>query len=158
MRIGHGYDVHRYVENRKLILGGVEIPYKFGLLGHSDADVLVHAIIDSLIGALCLGDIGKLFPDTDIKYKNIDSLILLKHVNNIIIEKNYEIINIDSTIVIQEPKLSSYIHNIRKNIADTCKININDINVKAKTEENLGFTGALQGVAAHAVVLINNKN
>lgn len=158
MRIGHGYDVHRYVENRKLILGGVEIPYKFGLLGHSDADVLVHAIIDSLIGALCLGDIGKLFPDTDIKYKNIDSLILLKHVNNIIIEKKYEIINIDSTIVIQEPKLSSYIHNIRKNIADTCKININDINVKAKTEENLGFTGALQGVAAHAVVLINNKN
>lgn len=158
MRIGHGYDVHRYVENRKLILGGVEIPYKFGLLGHSDADVLVHAIIDSLIGALCLGDIGKLFPDTDIKYKNIDSLILLKHVNNIIIEKNYEIINIDSTIVIQEPKLSSYIHNIRKNIADTCKININDINVKAKTEESLGFTGALQGVAAHAVVLINNKN
>lgn len=158
MRIGHGYDVHRYVENRKLILGGVEIPYKFGLLGHSDADVLVHAIIDSLIGALCLGDIGKLFPDTDIKYKNIDSLILLKHVNNIIIEKNYEIINIDSTIIIQEPKLSSYIHNIRKNIADTCKININDINVKAKTEENLGFTGALQGVAAHAVVLINNKN
>ena len=158
MRIGHGYDVHRYVENRKLILGGVEIPYKFGLLGHSDADVLVHAIIDSLIGALCLGDIGKLFPDTDIKYKNIDSLILLKHVNNIIIEKNYEIINIDSTIVIQEPKLSSYINNIRKNIADTCKININDINVKAKTEENLGFTGALQGVAAHAVVLINNKN
>ena len=149
MRIGHGYDVHRYVENRKLILGGVEIPYKFGLLGHSDADVLVHAIIDSLIGALCLGDIGKLFPDTDIKYKNIDSLILLKHVNNIII---------DSTIVIQEPKLSSYINNIRKNIADTCKININDINVKAKTEENLGFTGALQGVAAHAVVLINNKN
>ncbi|MBQ3093106.1 MAG: 2-C-methyl-D-erythritol 2,4-cyclodiphosphate synthase [Clostridia bacterium] len=158
MRIGHGYDVHRYVENRKLILGGVEIPYKFGLLGHSDADVLVHAIIDSLIGALCLGDIGKLFPDTDIKYKNIDSLILLKHVNNIIIEKKYEIINIDSTIVIQEPKLSSYINNIRKNIADTCKININDINVKAKTEENLGFTGALQGVAAHAVVLINNKN
>lgn len=158
MRIGHGYDVHRYVENRKLILGGVEIPYKFGLLGHSDADVLVHAIIDSLIGALCLGDIGKLFPDTDIKYKNINSLILLKHVNNIITEKNYEIINIDSTIIIQEPKLSSYIHNIRKNIADTCKININDINVKAKTEENLGFTGALQGVAAHAVVLINNKN
>ena len=158
MRIGHGYDVHRYVENRKLILGGVEIPYKFGLLGHSDADVLVHAIIDSLIGALCLGDIGKLFPDTDIKYKNIDSLILLKHVNNIIIEKNYEIINIDSTIVIQEPKLSGYIHNIRKNIADTCKININDVNVKAKTEENLGFTGVLQGVAAHAVVLINNKN
>ena len=158
MRIGHGYDVHRYVGNRKLILGGVEIPYKFGLLGHSDADVLVHAIIDSLIGALCLGDIGKLFPDTDIKYKNIDSLILLKHVNNIIIEKNYEIINIDSTIIIQEPKLSSYINNIRKNIADTCKININDINVKAKTEENLGFTGALQGVAAHAVVLINNKN
>ena len=158
MRIGHGYDVHRYVENRKLILGGVEIPYKFGLLGHSDADVLVHAIIDSLLGALCLGDIGKLFPDNNIKYKNIDSLILLKHVNNIIIEKNYEIINIDSTIIIQEPKLSSYINNMRENIADTCEININNINIKATTEEKLGFTGALQGVAAHAVVLINKKN
>ncbi len=158
MRIGHGYDVHRYVENRKLILGGVEIPYKFGLLGHSDADVLVHAIIDALLGALCLGDIGKLFPDNNIKYKNIDSLILLKHVNNIIIEKNYEIINIDSTIIIQEPKLSSYINNMRENIADTCEININNINIKATTEEKLGFTGALQGVAAHAVVLINKKN
>lgn len=158
MRIGHGYDVHRYVENRKLVLGGVEIPYKFGLLGHSDADVLVHAIIDALLGALCLGDIGKLFPDNNIKYKNIDSLILLKHVNNIITEKNYEIINIDSTIIIQEPKLSSYINNMRENIADTCEININNINIKATTEEKLGFTGALQGVAAHAVVLINKKN
>jgi len=158
MRIGHGYDVHRYVENRKLILGGVEIPYKFGLLGHSDADVLVHAIIDALLGALCLGDIGKLFPDNNIKYKNIESLVLLKHVNNIITEKNYEIINIDSTIIIQEPKLSSYINNMRENIADTCEININNINIKATTEEKLGFTGALQGVAAHAVVLINKKN
>lgn len=155
MRIGHGYDVHKLVENRKLILGGVEIPYEKGLLGHSDADVLVHAITDSLLGACCLGDIGKLFPDNDETYKNIDSLVLLKKVVNILNEHNYTISNIDSTIVAQAPKLASYIVQMRKNISKVCNIDISQISVKATTEEKLGFTGALLGISATSVCLIN---
>lgn len=154
MRIGHGYDVHKIDINRKLILGGVEIKCGFGLLGHSDADVLTHAIIDALLGAACLGDIGNLFPDTDLKYKNISSLKLLKQVCQIISKKNFKIVNIDSTIIAQEPKLSSYILDMRKSISKICNINLEDINIKATTEERLGFTGNLQGISAHAVCLI----
>lgn len=155
MRIGHGYDVHKFAENRKLILGGVEIPYEKGLLGHSDADVLVHAIMDSLLGACCLGDIGKLFPDTNNDYKDIDSLILLKKVVGILNENNYSIENIDSTIVAQAPKLEPYIMKMRENISRVCNIDISQISVKATTEEKLGFTGALLGISATSVCLIN---
>lgn len=155
MRIGHGYDVHRLVEGRNLILGGVNISHDLGLLGHSDADVLVHAIIDSLLGAAALGDIGVLFPDTDEKYKNADSIELLKKVCRILEEKSFKIVNIDSTIIAQKPKLKEHICKMRENIANACNIDINCVNVKATTEENLGFTGRKEGIAAHAVSLIN---
>ena len=155
MRIGHGYDVHKLVEGRKLILGGVEIPFELGLLGHSDADVLLHAICDALLGAAALGDIGKHFPDTDEKYSNIDSRILLRNVLNLLEEKGYNIVNIDATVIAQKPKLKDYIEAMRQNIANDCKVPLDAINVKATTEENLGFTGALEGISAHAVCLIN---
>ncbi len=153
MRVGHGYDVHRLVKGRDLILGGVKIEYDLGLLGHSDADVLVHAIMDALLGAACLGDIGKLFPDTDERYKGANSLELLREVNNRIKQEGYKIGNIDSTIIAQSPKLSDYIIDMRKNIANACDININQVSVKATTEENLGFTGNHQGISAHAIVI-----
>lgn len=155
MRIGHGYDVHKLTENRKLILGGVDIPYEKGLLGHSDADVLLHAISDSLLGAAALGDIGKHFPDTDEKYKGADSILLLKEVCRLLYEKGYTIENIDSTIIAQAPKLKPYIEQMRKNIAEACNISVEQINVKATTEEKLGFTGNGEGISAHAVCLIN---
>ena len=156
MRIGHGYDVHRLVENRKLIIGGVNIPYERGLLGHSDADVLIHAIMDALLGAAALGDIGKMFPDNDTAYKDADSAELLRLVNERILFAGYKIENIDSTVVAQAPKLSGYIQSMREKIAFVLKISVEQINVKATTEEHLGFTGAGEGIAAHAVVLINN--
>ena len=155
MRIGHGYDVHRLCEGRKLILGGVEIPYEKGLLGHSDADVLVHAIMDSLLGALALGDIGKLFPDNDEKYKGADSMKLLEKVVEIIRKQGYEICNIDSTICAQKPKLAGFINQMRENISDVCGCDISQISVKATTEEKLGFTGEGLGISATAVCLLN---
>lgn len=155
MRIGHGYDVHRLTENRKLILGGVNIPYEKGLLGHSDADVLLHAISDALLGASALGDIGTHFPDTDEKYKGADSLMLLKEVCRLLSEKGYKIENIDSTVIAQAPKLKPYIEQMRKNIANACAITTEQVNVKATTEEKLGFTGSGEGISAHAVCLIN---
>ncbi len=154
MRIGHGYDVHKLVENRKLILGGVEIPHNLGLLGHSDADVLIHAIMDSIIGALCLGDIGKIFPDNDDKYKGISSLILLERVYCIMREKGYKIGNIDCTIVAQKPKLLPYIEEMRINISETLNIPKENLNIKATTEEKLGFTGKMLGISAHSVCTI----
>lgn len=154
MRIGHGYDVHKFAENRKLILGGTEIPYVFGLLGHSDADVLVHAVMDSLLGAAALGDIGKHFPDTDEKYKGADSIALLREVCRILAENGYKIGNIDSTVIAQKPKLKDYILSMRENIASACNIDISQVSVKATTEENLGFTGRLEGISAHAVCII----
>ncbi len=154
MRIGNGYDVHRLVENRELILGGVKIPFEKGLLGHSDADVLVHAVMDALLGAACLGDIGGLFPDTDMKFKNADSLELLKIVCQKLRDNNYAIMNIDSIIVAQRPKLKDYIRKMSENIADACNISADMVNVKATTEEKLGFTGAQQGISAYAVCLI----
>lgn len=154
MRIGHGYDVHRLVEDRKLILGGVEIPYKKGLLGHSDADVLLHAISDALLGAAALGDIGKHFPDTNPEYKGVDSRKLLRHVVNLINEKGYTVGNIDCTVIAQRPKLKDYIEDMRKNIADDCKVELSCVNVKATTEENLGFTGDGSGISAHAVCIL----
>jgi 2-C-methyl-D-erythritol 2,4-cyclodiphosphate synthase len=156
-RIGHGYDVHRLVENRKLIIGGVEIPYDKGLLGHSDADVLLHAICDALLGAAALGDIGKHFPDTDEKYKNVDSRLLLKKVCELISEKGYRISNIDATVVMQKPKMSPFIENMKSNIAADCNVSIDCINIKATTEEKLGFTGDGSGVSAHAVCLIYSE-
>lgn len=155
MRIGHGYDVHKFAENRKLILGGIEIPYEFGLLGHSDADVLVHAIMDSLLGAAALGDIGKLFPDTDEAYKGADSMLLLKEVCRVLSDNGYKIVNIDSTVIAQKPKLKPYIDTMRENIASVCNIDVYCVSVKATTEEKLGFTGRLEGVSAHAVCLID---
>ncbi len=155
MRIGHGYDVHKFAENRRLILGGVDIPFAKGLLGHSDADVLVHAIMDSLLGAAALGDIGKLFPDTDEAYSGADSILLLKKVCSVLSENGYKIVNIDSTVIAQKPKLKDYIDDMRKNIADACGIDISSVSVKATTEERLGFTGRLEGISAHAVCLID---
>lgn len=155
MRIGHGYDVHKLVRGRKLILGGVEIKHDFGLLGHSDADVLVHAIMDSLIGAMGLGDIGHFFPDTDAKYKNISSLKLLEYVVDILGRENYKILNIDSTIIAQVPKISPFIEEMKDNISKICKVSVKNINVKATTEEKLGFTGRKEGISAHAVCLIS---
>lgn len=154
MRIGMGYDVHKLVENRKLILGGVEIEYEKGLLGHSDADVLVHAIMDALLGAASLGDIGKHFPDTDPKYKGADSIELLSHVGKLIDENNMLIGNIDATVIAQRPKLAPYIENMRNNIANALNIDINQINVKATTEEGLGFTGDGSGISAQAICLL----
>lgn len=153
-RIGHGYDVHRLTEGRKLILGGVDIPYEKGLLGHSDADVLVHAIMDSILGALALGDIGKLFPDNDSAYKDADSIKLLEKVISIAKEKGFTVGNIDSTILCQAPKLAGYINNMRENIAKACNTDIENISVKATTEEKLGFTGSGEGIAAHAVCIM----
>lgn len=158
MRIGHGYDVHRLTENRKLILGGVSIPYEKGLLGHSDADVLVHAVMDSLLGALALGDIGKHFPDTDPKYKGADSIELLKHVTGLINEQGYTLGNLDATVIAQAPKLAPYIEQVRKNIADAIGCDISQVNVKATTEEKLGFTGDGSGISAHCVALLTEKD
>lgn len=157
IRIGNGYDVHKLVENRELIIGGVLIPYEKGLLGHSDADVLVHAIIDSLLGATKKGDIGKLFPDNDNNFKDICSLELLKKVYNILKEDGYEIINIDSTIIAQAPKMRPYIDKMEETIAICLNIEKSQINVKATTEEGLGFTGALEGISANAVCLVSKK-
>lgn len=154
MRIGHGYDVHKLVENRKLILGGVDIPYEKGLLGHSDADVLLHAISDALLGAAALGDIGKHFPDTDIAFKNADSRVLLRQVVELIKQKGYKIGNIDCTVIAQKPKLKDYIETMRVNIAADCNIDVLCVNVKATTEEGLGFTGDGSGISAHAVCII----
>lgn len=154
MRIGQGYDVHKLVQGRKLILGGVEIPHNVGLLGHSDADVLLHAIMDSLLGASALGDIGKLFPDTDERYKGADSLALLKEVVRVLGEKGYKIVNIDSTVIAQSPKLKDYIVKMRENIACACNIDVDRVSVKATTEEHLGFTGRKEGISAHSVCLI----
>ena len=154
MRIGNGYDVHRFAENRDLFLGGVKIPYELGLLGHSDADVLIHAIMDALLGAAALGDIGKLFPDTDERFKGADSLLLLKEVCVVLGAKGYKIVNIDSIVIAQKPKLAPYIEQMRKNIADACKIDISQVSVKATTEEKLGFTGRLEGISSYAVCLI----
>ena len=153
-RIGHGYDVHKLTENRKLILGGVDIPYEKGLLGHSDADVLVHAVCDALLGAVALGDIGKHFPDTDMKYKNADSLILLSEVCRLVRDKGYDISNIDSTVIAQRPKLAPFIQQMRENIAAACQTEVDKINVKATTEEGLSFTGEGLGISSHAVALI----
>lgn len=155
MRIGTGYDVHKLVEGRKLILGGVEIQYEKGLLGHSDADVIVHAIMDALLGALALGDIGKHFPDTDPAYEGASSIELLKHVGAMIEEKNYVIENIDSTIIAQRPKLLPYIDQMRRNVADALKIDVDRVNIKATTEEHLGFTGRGEGISAQAVTLLS---
>jgi 2-C-methyl-D-erythritol 2,4-cyclodiphosphate synthase len=155
MRIGHGYDVHRVTENRRLILGGVHIPWEYGLLGHSDADVLVHAIMDSLLGAAALGDIGRHFPDTDDSYKDADSIKLLAHVRRLLEERGYCIINIDATIIAQRPKLAPYIEKMRDNISVTLGMDVDCVNIKATTEENLGFTGTGQGMAAHAVCIID---
>ena len=154
MRIGMGYDVHKLVENRPLIIGGVEIPYHLGLLGHSDADVLLHAVMDALLGAAALGDIGKHFPDTDEAYKGISSMVLLEKVGELLEEKMFLIDNIDATIIAQAPKMRPYIDTMRENIAKALKIDIDQVNVKATTEEGLGFTGSKQGIAAHAVCII----
>ncbi len=155
MRIGTGYDVHKLVEGRDLIIGGVNIPYEKGLLGHSDADVLLHAIMDAMLGAAALGDIGKHFPDTDEAYKGASSIELLKRVGEIIEENNYIIGNIDSTIIAQRPKLASYIPSMRENIANALGIDVNQVSVKATTEEGLGFTGSGEGIAVQAVALLN---
>ena len=155
MRIGHGYDVHRLTENRKLILGGAEIPFELGLLGHSDADVLIHAVCDALLGAAALGDIGKHFPDTSDKFLNIDSRILLRQVCSLLKEKGYKVINLDATVIAQKPKLAPFIEQMRVNIAEDLEIDTTCVNVKATTEEKLGFTGNLEGISAHCVVLID---
>ncbi len=154
MRIGMGYDVHRLVENRKLILGGVEIPYEKGLLGHSDADVLVHAVMDALLGAAALGDIGKHFPDTDPKYLGADSMQLLEQVKRLLEQENYLIENIDATIIAQKPKLAVYIPRMVQNLAAVLGLKNSQVNVKATTEEGLGFTGAEEGISAQAVCLL----
>ena len=154
MRIGHGYDVHRLVEGRKLILGGVEIPFEKGLDGHSDADVLVHAVMDALLGAAALGDIGKLFPDNDDAYLGADSVELLKKVRNVLQEHGWKPGNLDATVIAQRPKLAPYIDTMRKRIADALETDAENVSVKATTEERLGFTGSGEGLAAHAVCLI----
>ena len=157
MRIGHGYDVHRLVTGRKLILGGVEIPYEKGLDGHSDADVLVHALMDALLGAAALGDIGKLFPDTDPAFAGIDSLLLLDRVRAAIEAKGYRISNVDMTILAQAPKLSPHIPAMRETLAARLGLDLDQVNVKATTEEHLGFTGRGEGISAHAVCLLENR-
>lgn len=157
MRIGHGYDVHRLVEGRKLILGGVEVPHTLGLLGHSDADVLTHAVMDALLGAAALGDIGRHFPDTDPTYKGADSLVLLDHVMALLEKAGWQVGNVDATILAQKPKLAPYIDQMRDNLARRMKVAPEQVNVKATTEEKLGFTGAEEGIAAHAVCLLEPK-
>ncbi len=153
-RIGHGYDVHRFADGRKLILGGVEIPYVKGLLGHSDADVLLHAICDAILGALALGDIGKHFPDTDPKYKGADSLKLLSHCHALISARGYDVVNVDSTIVLERPKIAHYVPEMQKNIAAALKIMMDDVSIKATTSEGMGFIGIGEGAVAHAIVLL----
>lgn len=157
MRIGHGYDVHKFCDDRKLIIGGVEIPFDKGLLGHSDADVLLHAISDALLGAAAFGDIGKHFPDSSAEFLNIDSRILLRKVIALLKEKGYTVSNIDATIIAQKPKMAAYIEKMRQNIASDCGVFVDKINVKATTEEGLGFTGELLGISAHAVCLITQE-
>ena len=157
MRIGHGYDVHRLEQGRRCIIGGVDIPHRTGLAGHSDADVLTHAVMDALLGALALGDIGRHFPDNDPQYKGADSRKLLSHVLGLILAEGYCIINIDATIIAQRPKMAPHIEQMRKNIAETLRIDLKQINVKATTEEGLGFTGAGLGIAASAVCLLEEK-
>ena len=156
IRMGHGYDVHRLVENRKLILGGVEIPFERGLLGHSDADVLLHAISDALLGAVALGDIGKHFPDTDPRYAGADSMLLLKEVVQFVRNEGYQVGNLDATILCQRPKLAGFIAAMRENIAACCEIPVSDVSIKATTEEKLGFTGSGEGIAVHAVALLEH--
>ena len=153
-RIGHGYDVHKLTENRALIIGGVEIPHTMGLLGHSDADVLIHAVMDAVIGALGLGDIGRHFPDTDPEYKGISSMLLLRHVADLMRKSGYCISNLDATLVLQKPKVAPYIEKMRENIAMGLGCDVALVNVKATTEEHLGFTGREEGAAAHSVVLL----
>ena len=157
IKIGHGYDVHKLVEGRDLIIGGVNIPHNLGLLGHSDADVLLHAISDSLLGALALGDIGKHFPDTDEQYKDANSLELLACVYELLKERGYEVGNVDATVLAEEPKLAPYIPQMRLNIARALEVELDYISVKATTEEGLGFTGEKKGIAAHAVCLVYKK-
>lgn len=154
MRIGHGYDVHKLVEGRKLILGGIEVPHTLGLLGHSDADVLTHAIMDSILGAAALGDIGQHFPDHDNRYLGADSTELLRHVMELIREKGYRIGNLDATIIAQKPKLMSYLPQMRKKLAEVMEISEDRLNLKATTEEHLGFTGRQEGISAHCVCLL----
>ena len=156
-RVGQGYDVHRLVTDRRLILGGVDIPYEKGLLGHSDADVLAHAIMDALLGAAALGDIGKLFPDNDPEYEGADSLMLTRRVARVLEENGYAISNVDATIIAQSPKLAPYIDKMRENIAAALNIPVTDVSVKATTEERLGFTGRKEGIAAQAAALIYGK-
>ena len=158
LRIGHGYDVHRLVEGRKLILGGVEIPYDRGLLGHSDADVLIHAVMDALTGAARLGDIGKLFPDTDPAYEGISSVKLLSEVGRLLGEKGYQVVNIDATLIAQAPKVGPYRQQMAENIAAALTMDSQRVNVKATTEEHLGFTGDGSGMAAHAVALLEKRS
>lgn len=157
IRVGHGYDVHRLVDGRKLILGGVDVPFERGLLGHSDADVLAHAIMDALLGAAALGDIGKHFPDTDPAYKGADSLVLLDHVMQMIDQKGWCVGNVDATVIAQRPKLASFIPEMKKNLSARMHVSDGQINVKATTEEKLGFTGSGEGIAVHVVVLLESK-
>lgn len=157
IRIGQGYDVHRLTEGRRLILGGVEIPWEKGLLGHSDADVLLHALMDAMLGAAALGDIGAIFPDTDIRYGGADSMELLRQVKALLDEKGWRVGNMDATIIAQKPKLSPFIPAMRKNIADLLGIDLSAVSVKATTEEHLGFTGRGEGISAQAVVLLRGK-
>lgn len=154
IRIGNGYDVHKLVEGRKLVLGGVEIPHSKGVLGHSDGDVLIHAVMDAILGALALGDIGQHFPDTDMKYEGIDSKILLRKVNELMKERNYKIGNLDSIIVAQKPKLKDYLNRMRETMAEILETEIENISVKATTEEKLGFTGSEEGIKSYCVVLL----
>ena len=157
MRIGHGYDVHKLVEGRKLILGGIEIPYEKGLLGHSDADVLTHALMDALLGAAALGDIGKLFPDNDPRYAGADSVVLLREVHRVLTEAGYRVGNVDCTVLAQRPKLAPFIPRMRENLAEAMGLKVGCVSVKATTEEGLGFTGEGLGIAAHAVALIEEN-
>ena len=154
MRIGHGYDVHRLVEGRKCIIGGVEIPYEKGLLGHSDADVLLHAVMDAVLGAMAAGDIGKLFPDNDPTYKGADSLVLTRRVAEVMVERSYRLGNIDATVIAQAPKMAPHIPLMRQNIAAAFGVEVDRVSIKATTEEKLGFTGSGEGIAAHAVCLL----
>lgn len=158
MRIGMGYDVHKLVPNRDLIIGGVNIPFELGLLGHSDADVLLHAIMDSILGAAALGDIGKHFPDTDDRFKGISSILLLENVGNLLKDYGYKIINIDATIIAQKPKMLPHIDKMRENVAKALNIELNQINIKATTEEGLGFTGKLEGISSQSICLIAEQN
>ena len=156
IRIGHGYDVHRFAPDRDLVLGGVKIPYEYGLDGHSAADVLTHAVCDALLGSLALGDIGKHFPDTDPAYRGVDSLLLLAACRDKLRQAGYAVVNVDATVIAQKPKLSPYIEAMRVRLSETLRTDPSFVSVKATTEEGLGFTGALQGIAAHAVVLVQN--